>query len=408
MRVRSGMAVAALVVAGAVLLGACTSDDEDDQGKPARCETGKGTLVVGVIAPLSGSLAVQGKGMENATRLAVDEANKECAVPGYRFTAQVENDGSDPALGAQAATKLAEGDDVVGVVSTVDSAVAEKVQPILDEAGILQISPGNTADTLTRGADFRDDPKRGFKTYFRTCTRDSLQAPFAADYLAGKEKKRNIAIVSDGADHSEQLADAFASRAREKGATIATRQLTDPTVTDFAKVIAALTPFHPDAVYFAGQYPQGGQLSTQLAAAELKVPMMGSDGVYTDGFITSGGRDGDLATAIGAPAEDMASARGFAKAYDKAGYKDEPGQYGAYAYDAARAIIGSLAKTIGENRWSTKSRDKLVGTAGHYRAKGATGPVAFDKYGDSTNRVLTVYEVRDGKWDSVRTGPYEE
>ena len=34
---------------------------------------------------------------------------------------------------------------------------------------------------------------------------------------------------------------------------------------------------------------------------------------------------------------------------------------------------------------------------------GATGKVAFDEFGDTTTRVLTAYEVKDGKWTDVST-----
>ena len=34
---------------------------------------------------------------------------------------------------------------------------------------------------------------------------------------------------------------------------------------------------------------------------------------------------------------------------------------------------------------------------------GATGPVAFDEFGDTTNKVITVYKVVDGKWATEAT-----
>jgi branched-chain amino acid transport system substrate-binding protein len=36
--------------------------------------------------------------------------------------------------------------------------------------------------------------------------------------------------------------------------------------------------------------------------------------------------------------------------------------------------------------------------------EGATGSVAFDEFGDTTNKVLTVYKVTDGKWKAAKTG----
>ena len=35
---------------------------------------------------------------------------------------------------------------------------------------------------------------------------------------------------------------------------------------------------------------------------------------------------------------------------------------------------------------------------------GVTGKVAFDEFGDTKTKVLTVYKVKDGKWATVKTG----
>jgi branched-chain amino acid transport system substrate-binding protein len=38
---------------------------------------------------------------------------------------------------------------------------------------------------------------------------------------------------------------------------------------------------------------------------------------------------------------------------------------------------------------------------------GVTGKVAFDQYGDTTSKVLTVYKVDAGKWATVETKDFE-
>ena len=38
---------------------------------------------------------------------------------------------------------------------------------------------------------------------------------------------------------------------------------------------------------------------------------------------------------------------------------------------------------------------------------GVTGKVAFDEYGDTTTKVLTVYKVEGGKWATVKTETFE-
>jgi branched-chain amino acid transport system substrate-binding protein len=401
---------AAVVAAGLLLLSACGTNK--DEGAPAgggsnqSCDTSKGKLVLGVIAPLSGELSALGKGIQNSADLAVKEANEKCTIKGYELVIQAEDDQKNPQLGAQAATKLASTPNVIGVVSTLNSSVSQSVQPILDQAGILQISPANTADSLTKGDD-PANPTRKYKSYFRTCTVDSLQGPFAANYMIKKAGKKKIAIITDGLTYGEGLADAFSAQAKKNGAEIVTRQKIGEKDTDFSGVIAAVQPFAPDGIYYGGQYPQAGPLSKQFASAGLSVPVMGGDGIYDDQFIALGGKDGDLATSVGAPTEELDSAKAFVAAYGKGNYTEGFSAYGAFSYDAANAIIGSVKATVDGKDWADSMRADVVKAAGEYKGDGATGPVAFDENGDSTNTVLTVYQVTGGKWKSVETGKFE-
>jgi branched-chain amino acid transport system substrate-binding protein len=359
-----------------------------------------------VIAPLSGELSALGKGIENSAKLAVDQANEKCAVKGYKLALQAEDDQKTPQLGAQAATKLASTPNVVGVVSTLNSSVSQSVQPILDGAGILQISPANTADSLTKGED-PNNPKRPYPTYFRTCTVDSLQGPYAANYLIEKSGKKKIAIITDGLTYGEGLADSFITQAEKNGAEIVTRQKIGEKDTDFSGVIAAVKPFAPEAIYYGGQYPQAGPLSKQFAGAGLSIPVMGGDGIFDAQFIALGGKDGDLATSVGAPTEELESAKAFVDAYEKAGFKESFSAYGAFSYDAANVIIAAVGTAIGDGEWSDDMRADVVKAAQDYSGEGATGELAFDENGDSTNTVLTVYEVTGGEWKSVETGKFE-
>ena len=399
---------AAVAAAGLLLLSACSSNKTETPaggGGNQACDTSKGTLIVGVIAPLSGELSALGKGIEHSAELAVDQANEKCSIEGYKLQVQAEDDQKTPQLGAQAATKLASTPNVIGVVSTLNSSVSQSVQPVLDQAGILQISPANTADSLTKGED-PNNPKRTYKTYFRTCTVDGLQGPFAADYLVKDSGKKKIAIITDGLTYGEGLADSFTTRAKADGAEIVTRQKIGEKDTDFSGVIAAIKPFAPDAVYYGGQYPQAGPLSKQLASAGLEIPVMGGDGIFDDEYIKLGGREGDLATSVGAPTAELDSAKAFVDAYEAKGYAEGYSAYGAFSYDAANVIIASAAKAVEGKDWSDDLHADVVAAAQDYSGEGATGPLGFDEYGDSKNKTLTVYQVTSGEWKSVKTGEF--
>jgi len=107
--------------------------------------------------------------------------------------------------------------------------------------------------------------------------------------------------------------------------------------------------------------------------------------------------EGDLATSVGAPTESLPSAQSFVDAYKAAGYADPYEAYGAYAYDAANAIIAGLAKVLdGQDEITGELRPKLRQAIQDGSIDGVTGKVAFDEYGDTTTRILTVYKVEKG------------
>ncbi|MEV6607113.1 branched-chain amino acid ABC transporter substrate-binding protein [Kutzneria sp. NPDC051319] len=399
--------VARLAVAPAVLLllAACgTNKTEAGGGNAASCDTSKGNLVVGVVAPLTGSVSAVGLGIQNATALAVDEANSKCAVKGYKLVMVGEDDQATPQVGAHAASKLAADDTVIGVVGTYNSSVAQAVQPILAAKKIPQVSPANTNPSLTVG-DNTAAPKRQFDSYFRVCATDNFQGPYAADYLVAKAGKKKIAIVTDGKTYGKGLAEEFTKRATKDGATIVDTEQVGEKDSDFSGVLAKVKRAKPDAIYYGGEYPVAGPLSKQAQDLGLTVALMGGDGIFDKKFVDLGGKEGDLATSVGAPTDQLQSAQDFVKAYTAKAYKDPYAAYGAFAYDAANAIIASTAKTLGDNgTWAASMRGALVKNIGSYTASGATGPVGFDQYGDSTNKVLTVYQVSGGDWKAAQTG----
>ncbi len=397
---------AAIVGSALLVLAACSTNKQEGSGDGGSCDTSKGTLTVGVVAPLSGNLSALGLGIKQSAELAVDEANKKCTVKGYKLAVSAQDDEANPAKGGQAATKLSTDPNVVGVVGTLNSSVAQTVQPILKEKSIPQVSPANTNPSLTRGTEFLTAPKRVYDNYFRVCTTDDLQGPYAANYLVEKAGKKKIAIITDGKTYGEGLAAELSKQVAKKGGQIVGSEKVGEKDTDFSGVIAKIKALNPEAVYYGGEYPNAGPLSKQMASAGLNVPLMGGDGIFDPKFIELGGKEGDLATSVGAPTESLATAKAFVEAYKAKFGKEDYAAYGAFSYDATNAIIGALAATLSSGDWAETKRPDMVTNVGKYTGSGATGEVKFDQYGDSTNKVLTVYQVTSGKWKDVQTGEF--
>ena len=404
MHQRSVVRVGASLIVASLALSACGS----------RSDTGAGTTsgdkiaIIGIMAPLSGDLSALGLGIQHSVELAVKQANATKAIPGWTLKVEAKDDEAKPDVGKNAATAFAAEANVAGVVGNLNSSVAQSTQPVLATAKIVQVSPANTNPTLTQGADFKTAPKRTYDTYFRTCTTDAVQGPFAAQYLfkAGITK---VATIHDKKAYGQGLVEAFTGEFTKLGGTVVAAQTINPDDSNYQSVITSVKPKGPLAVYYGGEYPQAGPLSQQMKAAGLNVPLMGGDGIYDPKFIALGGTTsaGDLATSVGAPTDQLATGKKFLADYAAAGYKEPAAAYGAYSFDAANAIINALKVSLKGAKDVASARQATIDALGKVSFDGVTGTVAFDQYGDSTSRVLTVYKVADGKWGPVSTEAFK-
>ena len=51
-------------------------------------------------------------------------------------------------------------------------------------------------------------------------------------------------------------------------------------------------------------------------------------------------------------------------------------------------------------------KQAVIDAVGSTNLQGVTGSVAFDEFGDTTNRVLTVYKVAGGAWKPEKTASF--
>lgn len=413
MRHRSIIKLGAVVVAGTLALSACGSRDEapttgggGDDGEEATS-----TAVIGVVAPLTGDLESLGVGIRNAVELAIDQANEAGTVEGWEFELAAEDDEALPATGQQAATTLTSNENLIGVVGPLNSSVGQTVAPVLSEAGVVQVSPANTNPTLTMGEDWTTNPERVWDTYFRTSTTDNAQGRFAATYVYEDLGLTDVAVIHDNKTYGAGLTAVFIEEFEKLGGNITTVETINPDDTDYSSTITAVAATDPQLVYYGGEYPQAGPLSSQMAAAGLDVELMGGDGIYSGDYagLAGDGAEGDIATSVGAPVEELDTAADFVAAYEEAGFDDPYEAYGAYAYDAANAIINAFAAAVGDaEEVDDELRAAVVDAMNSVEFGGAAGDVAFDEFGDTTNTTLTVYQQEGGEWAPLTTGVYEE
>ncbi len=297
-----------LLVVAAMVFAACGSN-KDESGSGTSTTVKKNVVKIGVVAPLSGSLSALGQGIKNSVELAIKQANDDNKVPGWTVELAAEDDTAKADVGAQVASKLASDDAVAGVVGTLNSSVATQVQPILDRAKIVMVSPANTGVELTRGTDAAS-PKRQFESYFRVSTTDDVQGPFAANYATNDLNAKAVVTIHDKKTYGQGLVAAFSQQFTKNGGKIVAAETINPGDQDFSAVLTKIKPLNADLIYYGGEYPEAQLLSSQMDAQGIKAPLMGGDGIYDPTFIKTAGQaaEGDLCTSVGAPTDDLDSA----------------------------------------------------------------------------------------------------
>ncbi|MFE2408727.1 branched-chain amino acid ABC transporter substrate-binding protein [Kitasatospora sp. NPDC059408] len=408
MRHRSAVVVSISVIA-ALSLSACGS--RGDKKSADGGGSGSGTTVtIGVDAPLTGDLSAIGIGIKNSVDLAVKKANETNEVPGVKFAIKALDDTAKPAPGQQNATQLVADSTVLGVVGPLNSSVAQSMQQIFNDANLVEISPANTGVALSQGEKWATgEKKRPFKSYFRTATTDAVQGPFAAQFLYTDSKKTKVFIIDDQKTYGAGLAATFKGEFTKLGGTVAGEEHVNPDDRDFSAIVTKVKSSGAEAVYYGGEYPAAGPLSLQLKEAGLNIPLMGGDGMQSADYIKLNPKStGDFATAVGGDVEKLPTAAKFISDYKAAGYKDPFETYGGYSYDSAWAIIEAVKNVVSANngKLPSNARAAVVDAVQKISFDGVTGKVSFDEFGDTTNKQLTVYTVKDGKWDVAKSGTF--
>jgi len=400
------------LLVGAIALTGCGSKKETGSGSGGGGATSAGkTIKIGVIAPLSGDLAEVGLGIRNGVDLAIKQANKAGTVKGFTLEMDAEDDTGKADVGAQVATKVVSDNSVVGVVGPLNSSVAKTVAPVLSSAGMVVISPSNSNVDLTgRGAlTTGGTQKRPYSSYFRVVPSDDIQGPFAARYAVMTLNKKKIALVNDKKAYGAGLAAAFGTEAKKDGAQVVANETINPGEKDFSAVVTKITAVKPDFLFYGGEYPEASLLTKQLKAKGLNIPLMGGDGVDSSKYITNAGAasEGDYATTLGAPSDQLPTAKQFVSDYKTAGYKEDKDPYGALAYDAANVIIQGVAKSAASGSSGDALRKAVLQAVGEAKYSGVTGSISFDMFGDTNNKVLTVNVVKGGKFVPLKTDTFK-
>jgi branched-chain amino acid transport system substrate-binding protein len=403
MRAHALPAVASLLLA--LVLAGCTGT-----GANRNAEVVGRSLTIYSSLPLQGSDPNRALDVQRAEQLALKQADGK--VGKFRLNFVGLNDGSrskgrwDASKVSSNARKAAQDKHTIAFIGELDSGGSAVSIPILDQAGILQVSPADGLAGLTRkqGAE-RGEPAKYYPEHDRNFGRvvppDDIQAAALVTYMHDRGVRRPY-VLNDGGGYGGSIADQIRHRLYGRiSPTLRPQDVPAQTITpdgsDFSAVTTDVVQKRADAVLYSGVSTPGiVRLWQALHVANPRLKLFGPNQLAEPSFYTAIGAAG-AATYLTDPSLPFnlrpPAARAFAVAFRRE-YGAAPDPYALFGYEAMNAVLQSIRQAGSKGNDRKRVIDEFLGLR---RPTSVLGPYAIDRNGDISLAEFAGYRVRDGK-----------
>jgi len=363
----------ALLGAPALLSGCGVSDSADATGSQ---------LAIYSSLPLQGPTATISEQIVDGETLALSDAGGHAGHfrIGY-FSLDDSNPKSgrwDPGLTASDAKTAAQDTSTIAYLGELDSGATALSLPIINGAGILQISPSSPYVGLTSSLDAgQDEPGRFYPTGQRNFARLAPGDPVQAAAQVALMKQLGVSdvyVLDDEEPFNVPLATLVAGDAEHAGITVAAHdELSTTAGTKFAGEVERITKSGAGAVFLSGTAGAGAAaLWRALHAADPSLWLLGSSAMAEETFTQSLGaaEERTLLTTPELPVGDYPpSARSVLADYRRH-FGVDGGSYALYGYEAMTLVLSAIqaagAKgndrpTIVKRIFSVRNRNSVIG-----------------------------------------------
>lgn len=376
MRKESIIGLLFIVLVTLALLSGCTGEKAN-------------TIKIALVCPLTGDLAAMGQGMKRAATMAIEEANTKGSVDGFTFALAAFDDRADPKEAVNIANQIISDDKIYGVVGHLNSGCSIPASQIYARKNLVMITPASTNPKLTA---------QGLKNVFRVCTTDDIQGGQAAEFVFTTLKKNKVAVIHDKTAYGQGVAENFYKRFAELGGEVVSFDGIDVGDKDFKALLTAIKTEKPQLLYFGGVYTECALLSKQVKELGLNIPVFSDDGSFSTEYIKIAGTasEGNYFSMVGASPDKIIEAKEFLEKF-KAKYSGIDMQpYDVYTYEAAHILLEAIAQTKRATQNTGTGKSKIADYIAHIKYKGILGETSFDSNGDTLNKTISIYKVKDG------------
>jgi branched-chain amino acid transport system substrate-binding protein len=304
------------------------------------------SLTIYSSLPLTGPLAAVGRDIVRAEKLALSDAGGRAGDYNVSFvsldSADPETGGWDPGRVASNARRAVQTPNTIAYLGELEAGASAVSLPILNEGGILQVSPRDTFGGLTRPGG-RGEPDKyypsGVRNFARVVPAGDRQPQMLIDLMRGHGVRR-LLVADDRKLSGASLADSVARAAENAGIEIVDRARLD-TGDDAADGLAAdVRDERPDAFFYGGAYDRVAvDVLRAVHAAGPDVRLYGTDDLAIAPDLPA--RAGAAAARLQLTGVDPVPARDFERRF-RAAYGVRPERQAILGYRAMQLALNAV------------------------------------------------------------------
>jgi branched-chain amino acid transport system substrate-binding protein len=326
---------------------------------------------IAMAGALTGPNAALGQNIIGGVNLALDQHNKanpDCQVEVKQFDTE-----GDPTKATGVAPSIVSDTSIVGLVGPAFSGETNATMDIFFQANLASLTPSATRVDLTTN---------GWTNFFRGLPNDGAQGPALANYLTASRGFTKICVVADNSDYGIGLAQILNDTLGDAADASCAGQVKTGDK-DFSAAVNTIKSASPDAILYAGYYPEAAPFAKQLKDAGVTAVFVSDDGTNDPQFVAQAGEsaEGAILSCPCGPAPEA-----FASAFEELNGV-APGVYSVEGYDLTTILLAGIDSGITE-------RSAMVDFVASYDAAGQARTYKWDETGELGSSAIWMYEVK--------------
>ncbi len=342
MRIFIASAFVALAVA------ACDSADVDS------------VLSLGVVLPLSGTLAEAGTEIQSGMMLAQDEINESGLLGDTKLSLLVQNNRSSPDQTAAAFDMLISKDRVPAILGPLTSSSTSRIVSLVDAAGIVAVSPTSSATGIAARSEW---------VFCASLAVDRL-VPFGIAVTKRHLNYTRAATIVNGQDTFSKSGNAKITEVLQADADVAIvlaqsySRAVGTRIGDLTSELTAVQNADPDVTFLSG-LPEDyiGVITQAHALGTMDIPficpLLASTDVHSINEEAPGAAEGSITLQAWVAASEVSLSKAFVNSYT-ARRGGAPGDFAASGY--ATTYIAATAIANAANYQAASIRSELAET----------------------------------------------